>query len=144
MARHAFTEAVAAADLEGLIASMTEDAVLHSPILATKGDELHGRTLVAEVLGGAMAGFGVPKDVAEFNGPAGQFVVTFHGTIRGHRLDVSMTMMTSGDGKVDDLRIHMRPSPIVQYFRDHMMLMCCPNPAPVAMWLLPDEYPLGP
>jgi len=124
-------------DLNQLGDAVSANVVFNSPILATAADEVSGREVLQQIIGTAIRGFGPPQDVTEYHGADGRYVVTFHGQMQGQRLECAMTMTENAEGKVIDINTHLRPYPVVTWFREHMHTHLCPSPVPDAIWALP-------
>jgi hypothetical protein len=137
MDKHPITVAFENVDPELLATSLAEDVVFHSPVLATVGNEVHGRDVVARILATAIMGFGAPKDVTEFTAPDGRYVIAFNGDIDGHALQGAILVTENSAGEVDSVSPHLRPYPIVTAFREHMKAYLCPDPIPDYIWELP-------
>jgi hypothetical protein len=63
------------------IAALDQDVVIHTPILATTGDEVRGHPVVVKILQTAFACYGMPRNVEEFQNPDGRYIVTFDGKL---------------------------------------------------------------
>ena len=120
MSKRPLTLALANTDLAALADALDDGIVFHSPVLATTGNELRGRDLVMRIFQHAVAGTGVPRNVAEFVGEDGRYVVAYDATIGGHSLNVAFVCTDNAAGKIVDVRVLMRPLPVVELFRDHM------------------------
>ena len=68
MSKRPLTLALANTDLAALADALDDGIVFHSPVLATTGNEIRGRDLVMRIFQHAVAGTGVPRNVAEFGG----------------------------------------------------------------------------
>jgi SnoaL-like domain len=141
VSKHPISVALENLDLDGLAAALSPDVVFHSPVLATVGDEIRGRDVVARIIATAIHGFGAPKNVTEFHSPDGRFITAFDAQMDGHPIDVAIVMTEDAEGKVLTVAPHMRPYPIVTLFREHMHANLCPDPIPEAIWALPDIIP---
>ena len=137
MSKRPITVALANADLPAATAALSQDVVFHSPVLATVADEVRGHALVVQILQTAIDCYGLPRNVDEFVNPDGRYIVTFDGTIDGNLLNVAVLFTENAAGKVDSLRIFMRPWPIVKLFREYMQRHLSPDPIPEAIFALP-------
>jgi hypothetical protein len=81
MTKRILTAALEIDDLPAAPAALDQDVVFHSPILATTGDEVRGNPIVAKILQTALARYGMPRNVEEFQNPDGRYIVTFDGTL---------------------------------------------------------------
>ena len=120
MSKHLFTLALANTDLAALADALDDGVVFHSPVLATTGNEIRSRDLVMRIFQQAVAGTGVPRNVAEFVGEDGRYVVTYDTAIGGHSLNFAFVCTDNAAGEIVDVRVLMRPLPVVELFRDHM------------------------
>jgi hypothetical protein len=137
MTKRPLAIALANADLQVAAAALSQDVVFHSPVLATVADEVRGHALVVQILQTAIDCFGLPRNVDEFVSPDGRYIVTFDDTIDGNLLNVAVLFTEDAAGKVDSLRIFMRPWPIVKRFREYMQRHLSPVPIPEAILALP-------
>jgi hypothetical protein len=76
MKNHIFTDALKNADFPTVIAALHQDVVFYSPLLATLADEVKGHGVVVKVLQAAIACYGLPQNVEEFQNSDGRYVVT--------------------------------------------------------------------
>lgn len=137
MSNRPITVALANGDLPAVAAALNQDVVFHTPVLATLADEVRGHALVVQIIQTAVDCFGLPRNVDEFVNTDGRYIVTFDGTIDGNLLQVAILFTEDAKGKVDSLRAHMRPWPIVKLFRECMERNLRPDPIPDAIWELP-------
>jgi hypothetical protein len=84
MTKRTLTGTLETSDLPAAVAALDQDIVFHSPILVTTGNEVRGHTIVAKILQTAFAGYGMPRNVEEFQHPDGRYIVTFDGSIDGN------------------------------------------------------------
>jgi hypothetical protein len=123
MTTHAFTKSLQDADAAALEESLAKDVVFHSPALVTGRDEwkCEGRDLVARILGNAIGWFGAPQSVAEYHSADDRrYVVTFSGSVDGLEFDAAGIVTEDAAGRVTDLRLSMRPAPVVRLFIGRM------------------------
>jgi hypothetical protein len=113
------------------------DVVIHTPILATTGNEIRGHTIVAKILQTAFACYGMPRNVEEFQNPDGRYIVTFDGSIDGNLIQIAILVTENAAKKVESIRLFARPWPVVKLFRQFMERNLRPNPVPDAIWNLP-------
>jgi hypothetical protein len=118
MSNRPITVALANGDLPAVAAALSQDVVFHTPMLATLADEVRGHALVVQIIQTAVDGLGLPRNVDEFVNTDGRYIVTFDGTIDGNLLQVAILFTEDAEGKVDSLRAHMRPWPVVRSRRD--------------------------
>jgi hypothetical protein len=137
MSNQPITVALANGDLPAVAAALSRDVVFHTPVLATLADEVRGHALVVQIIQTAVDCFGLPRNVDEFVNTDGRYIVTFDGTIDGNLLQVAILFTEDAEGKVDSLRAHMRPWPIVKLFREYMQHHLSPDPIPEAIFALP-------
>ena len=137
MSKRPITVALANADLPAAEAALSQDILFHSPVLATVADEVRGHALVVQILQTAIDCYGLPRNVDEFVNPDGRYIVTFDGTIDGNLLNVAVLFAENAAGKVDSLRISVRPWPIVKLFREYIQRHMSPDPIPEAIFALP-------
>jgi hypothetical protein len=137
MSNRPITVALANGDLPAVAAALSQDVVFHTPVLATLADEVRGHALVVQIIQTAVDCFGLPRNVDEFVNSDGRYIVTFDGTIDGNLLQVAILFTEDAEGKVDSLRAHMRPWPVVKLFREYMERNLRPDPVPDAIWELP-------
>jgi hypothetical protein len=137
MSNRPITVALANGDLPAVAAALSQDVVFHTPMLATLADEVRGHALVVQIIQTAVDGLGLPRNVDEFVNTDGRYIVTFDGTIDGNLLQVAILFTEDAEGKVDSLRAHMRPWPVVKLFREYMERNLRPDPVPDAIWELP-------
>jgi len=138
MNKRTITIALANADLETVVTSLSDDVVFYSPILATVADEVRGRDVVVKIVEAAIASYGLPKNVDEFQHEDGRYIVTFDGEIEGNLIQGAILITENAEGKVESLRFFMRPWPIVKLFREYMQRNLSPDPIPDAIFALPS------
>jgi hypothetical protein len=136
MTKRILTAALETGDLPAAVAPLDQDVVLHSPILATIGDEVRGHAIVAKILQTAFACYGMPRNVEEFQNPDGRYIVTFDGSIDGN-IQIAILVTENAARKVDSIRLFARPWPVVKLFREFMERNLRPDPVPDAIWNLP-------
>jgi hypothetical protein len=137
MTKRILTAALETGDLPAAVAPLDQDVVLHSPILATIGDEVRGHAIVAKILQTAFACYGMPRNVEEFQNPDGRYIVTFDGSIDGNLIQIAILGTENAARKVDSIRLFARPWPVVKLFREFMERNLRPDPVPDAIWNLP-------
>jgi hypothetical protein len=138
MNKRTITIALANADLETVVTSLSDDVVFHSPILATVADEVRGRDVVVKIVQAAIACYGLPKNVDEFQHEDGRYIVTFDGEIEGNLIQGGILITENAEGKVESLRFFMRPWPVVKLFREYMQRNLSPDPISDAIFALPS------
>jgi hypothetical protein len=131
------TAALATGDLRAAAAALDQDVVFHSPVLATSGNEVRGRTIVAQILQTVFACCGAPRNVEEFQNPDGRYIVTFDGSIGGNLIQIATKITENSAGKVESIRVFARPWPVVKLFRECLERDLRPDPIPDAIWNLP-------
>src|SRR5262245_58572643 len=134
MSKRTLTAALAAGDLQVALAALRQDIVVHTPILATVGDEVRGLHPVVRILQTAFTGLGMPQNVEEFQNPDGRYIVTFDGAIDGNLIQNAMLVTEDAQVKVESIRAFQRPWPVVKLFREYMERNLRPDPAPDAAW----------
>jgi hypothetical protein len=137
MTKRILTAALETGDLPAAVAPLDQDVVLHSPILATIGDEVRGHAIVAKILQTAFACYGMPRNVEEFQNPDGRYIVAFDGSIDGNLIQIAILVTENAARKVDSIRLFARPWPVVKLFREFMERNLRPDPVPDAIWNLP-------
>jgi hypothetical protein len=118
-------------------AALRQDVVIHTPILATVGDEVRGHAVVVKILETAFACYGLPRNVEEFQNSDGRYIVTFDGVIDGNLIQLALLVTEDATNKVESLRLFARPWPIVKLLREYMERNLRPDPVPDAIWALP-------
>jgi hypothetical protein len=114
---HAFRAAAEAKDLDLLRETLTEDVVLHSPILF-KGFE--GRDMAMVVLSNVIEVFEEFRYLDEVHGD-GTVVLRFAAKVEGKFEIEGIDYLTlDGDGRVTDLTVFLRPLKAVQAFNEQM------------------------
>lgn len=96
---------------------LADDVVFWSPILT---GPVSGGDLVVRILGTAAMGFGAPTITGEFSEGGNRTVVTAEGSMEGNLLQMAILVSDGADGKVKDIKVHMRPWPVVTLFQRHM------------------------
>jgi hypothetical protein len=119
-----------AGDLPAAVAALDQDVVMHTPILATTGDEVRGHTIVVKILQTAFACYGMPRNVEEFQNPDGRYIVTFDGSIDGNLIQLAVLVAENAARKVESIRLFARPWPVVKLFRQCMERSLRPDPGP--------------
>jgi hypothetical protein len=119
-----------AGDLPAAVAALDQDVVMHTPILATTGDEVRGHTIVVKILQTAFACYGKPRNVEEFQNPDGRYIVTFDGSIDGNLIQLAVLVAENAARKVESIRLFARPWPVVKLFRQCMERSLRPDPGP--------------
>ena len=137
MTKRILTAALETGDLLAAVAPLDQDVVLHSPILATIGDEVRGHAIVAKILQTAFACYGMPRNVEEFQNPDGRYIVTFDGSIDGNLIQIAILVTENAAKKVESTRLFARPWPVIKLFRQFMERNLRPDPVPDAIWNLP-------
>jgi hypothetical protein len=137
MTKRPMTIALASADFPAVVAYLSQDVVFHSPVLATVADEVRGLDVVVKVFQTAIACYGLPKNVEEFQNADGNYIVTFDGEIDGNLIQVAMLVTENAEGKSESLRLFMRPWPVVRLFRQYMQRNLSPDPISEVIFALP-------
>jgi hypothetical protein len=137
MKKRILTVALENADLPAVVAALRQDVVFHSPLLATVGDEVRGHAVVVKILQTAIACYGLPQNVEEFQNSDGRYIVTFDGIIDGNLIQIALLVTEDAMNKVERLRLFARPWPIVKLFRENLERNLRPDPLPDALWSLP-------
>jgi hypothetical protein len=119
-----------AGDLPAAVAALDQDVVMHTPILATTGDEVRGHTIVVKILQTAFACYGKPRNVEEFQNPDGRYIVTFERSIDGNLIQLAVLVAENAARKVESIRLFARPWPVVKLFRQCMERSLRPDPGP--------------
>jgi hypothetical protein len=139
MTKHPLTIALENADLHGVAGQLSPGVVFHSPILATSADEVKGFDVVVKIIQTAIACYGLPRNVAEFQNSDGRYIVAFDGTVEGNLIQVAMLVTENAAGKVESLRFHMRPWPVVKLFREYMQRHTPRDVVSAPIWALPNK-----
>jgi hypothetical protein len=137
MEKRTLTAALETGDLPAAVAALDQDVVFHSPIPATAGDEVRGHPIVAKILQTAFACYGMSRNVEEFQNRDGRYIVTFDGSIDGNLIQIAILVTENADGKVESVRLFVRPWPVVKLFRQFMERHLHPDPVPDPIWNLP-------
>jgi len=138
MTKRTLTAALETVDLPAALATLDQDVVFHSPILATTSDEIRGHPIVTKILQTAFACYGMPRNVEEFQNPDGRYIVTFDGSIDGNLIQIAILVTENAAKKAQSIRLFARPWPVVKLFRQCMERALRPDPVPDAIWNLPD------
>jgi hypothetical protein len=137
MTKRILTAALETGDLPAAVAALDQDVVFHSPLLATTGNEVRGRTIVVKILQKVFACCGMARNVDEFQNPDGRYIVTIDGSIDGNLIQIAILVTENAAGKVGSIRVFARPWPVVKLFRECMERDLRPDPIPDAIWNLP-------
>lgn len=137
MNKGTLTAALEHADFPAAAATLRQDVVFQSPILATVGDEIRGQAVVVKILETAFAIVGVPRNVEEFQNADGRYIITYDGAVDGNLIQFALHVTEDATKKVERLRVFARPWPVVKLFREYMERDLRPDPVPDAIWALP-------
>jgi hypothetical protein len=140
MTKRILTAALETGDLSAAVAALDQDVVLHSPILATTGNEIRGLATVVKILQTAFTCVGMPRNVEEFQNSDGRYIVTFDGSVDGNLIQVAILVTENADKKIESVRLFARPWPVVKLFRDFMGHYLRPDPVSDAIWNLPAAH----
>ena len=104
-AHHAFTTALAARDIDGLVAALAHDAVLHS---AVTGAPFEGREVLADLYRSLFESFEELRVVDEFDNDT-THVFFWEGRMDGRYVEGADRLRLDSDGLVSDITIVGRP-----------------------------------
>lgn len=117
MAKHPFRKAIeAGASPEELRALFSAGAVLLAPILT---EAVEGIDDVVAVIDAAARLSGPIEYLLEASDP-GQSILLWKGTAGGFPLEAATILVDDEDGLIEEVRVLMRPWPVVTLFRDAM------------------------
>ena len=108
-----FRQAVEAHDPDALVATLTDDVVLHSPILFKP---ILGRVAVGRLLRAVMRVLTDFRYVAELHG-SGKTVLEFHAKVGALDLQGIDLIETDAGGQVRELTVFVRPLSATQAFQ---------------------------
>ena len=110
-----FRKAFEEGDHSGVVATLAEGIVLHSP--AVIESEYPGRPLVATIMGLAMETIEAPRIPDVLHSDDGStHVLIVEGRVGPHRLQGCLYLRTDGTGLVDDVTFMIRPLQANQAF----------------------------
>jgi hypothetical protein len=117
MEKHPLRIAFETLDIDLFDDAVSEDVVFYTPILT---HAVAGRDFVKRVFLTGISGFGPPQVTDEFTNGDGRRIITWDSTIQGNSLQAALLAVDGPDGKVSEIRVYMRPLPVVSMFRDYM------------------------
>lgn len=114
MSAQAFRKAVESGDLDGMVAQLAPDVVLHSPVTFKP---FAGKDAVAGLFSILVRTFQDFRYVAEYDGPNGG-VLHFHTRVGDRDVEGVDIVTTNEDGLVSDLTVMVRPLSATTALRD--------------------------
>jgi hypothetical protein len=141
MSKHPFRAAIEnGADQDELAALLADDVALMAPMLTMP---VTGAAQVANVLASAARAAGPIEYTLEVGDPRQTFLM-WNGQSHGFKLQAVTILVDNSEGLIREIRVLMRPWPVVTLFRNDMRQLLA-NAIPESSWeLQPKPQPSGP